>query len=96
MGTLKKGHGGFLSSFREDAFWRGFSNVFNINVRFTPRYYGRDPERADYEALRGDWEAIGRDMEHVIRRFEQEHAEGIKAAEAEQKRLFDPDLHDRG
>ncbi len=60
---------------------------------FHPLYHGRDPQRADYEALYSDWLMIGRDMEHAIRRFEKEHAKEIY--ELRQGRLFDPDK-DRG
>jgi hypothetical protein len=89
MGTLKKGRENFPPFWKDDSFWRGFASAFDLTGHFTPRYYGRDPQRADHEALKGDWEAIGRDMERAIRRFEKEHAEEIEAAE--QKRLFDPD-----
>lgn len=75
--------------FQEDAFWRGVASAFNVWGNFSPRYHGRDPQQADYEALRGDWEAIGRDMEVVLRRFEQEHAEELGQARSQQ-RLFDP------
>lgn len=74
--------------FQDDAFWRGFASMFNVWGNCSPLYHGRDPEQADYEALRSDWEAIGRDMETVLRRFEQEHAEELR--QARQQRLFDP------
>lgn len=67
---------------------KGFISAFDITgYFFTPRYYGRDPQRADYEALRGDWEAVGLDMRRVMRRFEIDHAEEL----AGQQRLFDPE-----
>lgn len=71
------------------AFWRGFASAFNVWGNFYPIYYGRDPQRADYEALLSDWSMIGRDMERSIRRFEKAHAKEL--AEARQERLFDPD-----
>lgn len=89
MSTFKKGGDGRFSFLKDEAFWRGVASVFNVTGTFTPKYYGRDPNRADYEALSSDWEAIGQDMEHAIRRFEIEHAKDLR--NAGQKRLFDPD-----
>lgn len=91
MSTLKNRHEGKrrVPFYKDAAFWRGVASVFNITGYFTPRYYGRDPHRADYDALRGDWEAIGWDMEKAVRRFEAEHAKEIE--KIQQKRLFDPD-----
>jgi len=79
MGALKKHHLG-RSFLRDDAFWKGVASVFNLAGQFTPLYYGRDPEKADRAALRSDWEAVGRDMERVMRRFEQEHAKELTHA----------------
>ena len=75
--------------YRDDAFWRGVASAFNMTGYFTPKYYGRDPQQADYEALRGDWEAVGGDLERVMRRYEDVHLEYWK--QARQARLFDPD-----
>lgn len=80
-------------SLKQDAFWRGVASAFNVWGNFYPLYHGRDPQRADYEALYSDWSMIGRDMERAIRRFEKEHAE--KLHEVCQGRLFNPD-EDRG
>lgn len=77
------------SFYKDDAFWRGIASVFNITGYFTPKYYGRDPEQADYEALQSDWEAVGQDMERAMHRYEDLHLEYWK--EARQARLFDPD-----
>ncbi len=77
------------SFYKEDAFWRGMASVFNIPGYFTPRFYGRDPQQVDYEALRSDWEAISRDLERAIEHFETAHTEEIQ--KAQQQRLFDPD-----
>ncbi len=73
--------------YRDDAFWRGFAGVFDFYGDFSLFHYERDPWRADYEALRSDWEAVGGDMRRAMRRFEIEHAEEL----AGQGRLFDPD-----
>lgn len=77
------------SYLRGEAFWRGVASAFNIPGHFTPKYYGRDPEQADYEALCSDWEAVGRDMEEAILHHELGHALGLE--HAPQDRLFDPD-----
>lgn len=71
------------------AFWRGFASAFNFWGDFRPLYYGRDPVRADYDALRSDWETVGRDMERAIRHYELAHAEELGLTG--QARLFDPD-----
>lgn len=76
--------------YRSDAFWRGFASVFDLfgrNNRLL--YYGRDPQQADYEALRGDWEAVGADLRRVMVRFELQNHKVL--VEARQQRLFDPD-----
>jgi len=92
MGTLKKREDGVnerVPFYRDDAFWRGLSSIFDSWKTFEPLYYRRDPRQADYEALRGDWEAVGRDMHKALGYFESEYAEELKRAE--QQRLFDPD-----
>ncbi len=74
--------------YKDEAFWRGVASVFNMTGYFTPKYYGRDPEQADYEALCSDWEAVGQDMERSIRSFERAYSEELRRAG--QPRLFDP------
>ena len=92
--TLKKRPSrGRRPFYKHHAFWHGFASAFNVWGNFYPLYHGRDPRQADYEALRGDWEAVGRDMEVVLRRFEREHVEELRSAE--QQRLFDPEETER-
>ncbi len=73
--------------YRDDAFWRGLASTYDFYGGFGVAHHERDPWRADYEALRGDWEAVGGDMRRAMRRFEIEYAEEL----AGQGRLFDPD-----
>jgi hypothetical protein len=80
MGTLKNRPNGRKHRLLfpwDDAFWLGVANAFNIIGYFTPRYYGRNPDRADQEALRSDWAAIGRDIEQAISRFEADRAKAL-------------------
>lgn len=74
MGTLKKrredGHPPF---FRDDAFWRGMGSILDSFKTFDPLYYKRDPRRADYEALQGDWERVGADFQRAIQHFETQY-----------------------
>jgi hypothetical protein len=88
--TPKKTHHVFLSwsSLRESrGFWRGVASAYEMFGRDDRLLSFTTPREADYHALRGDWNAIGRDMRHVMLRFEREHAEEL----AGQERLFDPD-----
>ncbi len=88
--TLKKrSERSELRFFKQDAFWRGFASAFDLFGRGNRLlHHGHNPQQADYEALRGDWEAIGRDMEVVLYRFEQRHAKELRPAG--QPQLFDP------
>jgi hypothetical protein len=71
-------------------FWRSFLGAFSYLETFDPFYYKRNPWRADYEALRGDWEAVGLDFTKAMKQFELEHADKLEEAR-QQQRLFDPD-----
>jgi len=60
-------------------FWGGVMSIFDPAIltgsrrRLLPF---KDPWRADYEALRSDWEAVGADLRAAMTRFEVEVARG--------------------
>lgn len=96
--TLKKQSRGRETLIVGDAFWRGVASVFGI-AGYSRKHRG-DPingdyeaSTADWEALRGDWFMVGRDMRRAVRRFEVEYADDIEAAV--QERLFNPDEESR-
>jgi hypothetical protein len=92
MGTLKErehSSAGQQPFYKSNDFWRSFVNVFSSWNTFDPFYYRRDPWKADYDALSGDWEAIGLDLTRAMRRFELEYKNELE--DARQQRLFDPD-----
>ncbi len=61
-------------------FWRYFwEGVGSISL-FPPRLRKRplsdeEARRADYEALKGDWEKVGEDLRRAIQRYEKERHE---------------------
>lgn len=57
----------------------GVGNALNVFGSFAPMYYGRDPIEADREALRSDWQMVGRDMRSVMRQFELIHRKELEA-----------------
>lgn len=64
---------------RLGGFWGGVLSIFDPSAltgsRRRPVLF-KDPWRADYEALRSDWEAVGGDLRAAMMRFEAEVARG--------------------
>lgn len=75
--------------YKSGDFWRAFVGAFSYWETFDPLYYKRDPWKADYEALKGDWEAVGMDLTKAMEQFELEHADELEKAR-QQLQLFDP------
>lgn len=88
-GTLKRRRKEKSTPFyREDDFWRGMASVFVSFKTFDPRYYRRNSQKADFEALQNDSEKIGMDFQNSIQHFEVKYPAMKKVR---QERLFDPD-----
>ena len=71
-------------------FLHAFVSAFSYWKTFDPQHYKRDPWKADYEALKGDWETVGLGLTRAMKRFEYEYADELAEAR-QQQRLFDPD-----
>ncbi len=67
---------------RVSGFASGVLDIFDLSSLFgTRRYqlpYSSDPWRADGEALRSDWEAVGNDLRAAFMRYDAEVAGGQK------------------
>ncbi len=55
---------------RQPNFFKGFSRVFDLFGKLDNYNYSETEEKADFNALRKDWEMIGEDLLNAIKKYE--------------------------
>jgi len=76
-----------IQTFPHEAFWSGMASGLDLFGQFRVPRYNCDPWEADFDALYGDWEAIGQDLGNAIYIFGLQNHKALGI----QERLFDPD-----
>lgn len=66
--------------FARPSFWEGMARVLDLGATLQSYNLNRTGEEADFAALSGDWNMVGRDIGKSLKRYGQEQEQASSAA----------------
>jgi hypothetical protein len=64
--------------FARPSFWSGMARVVDLGGTLNEYNYSISPRRADYYAIRSDWNVVGDDISEAVNKLEIELAENFQ------------------
>jgi hypothetical protein len=64
--------------FARPTFWSGIARVVDLGATLNEYNYSASPRRADYYAIRSDWNVVGDDISEALNKYKDELPENVQ------------------